>query len=89
MEIAEMKRANMDTHNLLTKNTTPNQTINDHRTSAHFTAMTQQSDILFDRKHEKLARIPTSPTYRHRKPNHQMESGTNKLPIDGCKNKTV
>jgi hypothetical protein len=31
MEMAPMKRANLDTQNLLTTNTTPTQTMNDHR----------------------------------------------------------
>jgi hypothetical protein len=39
MEIAVMKRANLDTHNILTTNTTPSQTMNDHRSTAHFNAM--------------------------------------------------
>jgi hypothetical protein len=34
MEIAAMKRTNMDTHNLLTTKTTPAQTMNDHRSTA-------------------------------------------------------
>jgi hypothetical protein len=46
MEIAAMKRANMDTHNMLTRNTTPAQTMNDHRTAAHFTATTKPSETL-------------------------------------------
>jgi hypothetical protein len=48
MEIAAMKRAYMDTQNLLTTNTIPKQKMNDHRFSAHFTAMTKPSEILFD-----------------------------------------
>jgi hypothetical protein len=48
MEIAAMKRSNMDTQNLLTTKRTPSQTLNDHRISAHFTAMTKPSEILFD-----------------------------------------
>jgi hypothetical protein len=40
MEITAMKRAGMDTQNLLTTKTTPAQTMNDHRISAHFTEMT-------------------------------------------------
>jgi hypothetical protein len=48
MEIAAMKRANLDTHNLLTTNTTPAQTMNYHRSTAHFNAMTKPSDTLFD-----------------------------------------
>jgi hypothetical protein len=40
MEIAAMKRANMDKHNILTTKTTPAQTMNDHITADHFTAMT-------------------------------------------------
>jgi hypothetical protein len=41
MEIAAMKRANLDTKNMLTTKTTPAQTMNDHRTTAHFNAMTK------------------------------------------------
>jgi hypothetical protein len=52
MEITAMKQTNMDTQNLLTMKTTSTQTINDHRLSAHFTAMTKPSKILFDRKPE-------------------------------------
>jgi hypothetical protein len=48
MEIAAMKRANLDTHNILTTRTTPAQTMNDHRSTAHFNAMTKPSDTLFD-----------------------------------------
>jgi hypothetical protein len=48
MEIAAMKRANLDTHNLLTTKTTPAQTMNDHRSTAHFNAMTKPSDTMFD-----------------------------------------
>jgi hypothetical protein len=53
MEIAAMKRANLDTHNLLTTNTTPAQTMNDHISTAHFNAMTKPSDTLFDGTPEK------------------------------------
>jgi hypothetical protein len=52
MEIAAMKRANMDTQNLLTKKTTPTQTMNDHRMAAHFTAMTNPYETLFDQTPE-------------------------------------
>jgi hypothetical protein len=48
MEIAAMKRANLDTHNMLTAKTTPAQTMNDHRTTAHSTAMTKASETLFN-----------------------------------------
>jgi hypothetical protein len=48
MEIAAMKWDNKDTLNLLTTKTTPTQTMNDHRISAHFTAMTKPSEIIFD-----------------------------------------
>jgi hypothetical protein len=48
MEIAALKRANLDTQNLLTTNTTPSQTMSDHRSTAHFNAMTKPSDTLFD-----------------------------------------
>jgi hypothetical protein len=48
MEIAAMKRSHLDTQNLLTTNTTPVQTMSDHRSTAHFNAMTKPSDTLFD-----------------------------------------
>jgi hypothetical protein len=48
MEIVAMKRANMDTQNMLTTKTTPAQTMNDHRTTAHFNEMTKPSETLFD-----------------------------------------
>jgi hypothetical protein len=43
MESAAMKRANLDTQNILTRKTTPAHTMNDHRTTAHFNAMTKPS----------------------------------------------
>jgi hypothetical protein len=46
-DTAARKRANLETQNLLTTNTTPAQTMNDHRTTAHFTAMTKPSETLF------------------------------------------
>jgi hypothetical protein len=48
MEIAALKRINLDTQNLLTTKTTPTQTMSDHRSTAHFNAMTKPSDTLFD-----------------------------------------
>jgi hypothetical protein len=48
MEIAAMKRANLDTQHLLTTKTTPAQTKNDHRTTAHSNAMTKPPETLFD-----------------------------------------
>jgi hypothetical protein len=48
MEIAAMKRANLDTHNILTTNTTPAQTMNNHRSTDHFNATTKPSDTLLD-----------------------------------------
>jgi hypothetical protein len=48
MEVAATKRANLDTHNLLTTKTTPAQTMKDHRSTANFNAMTKPSDTLFD-----------------------------------------
>jgi hypothetical protein len=48
MEITAMKRANLDTKDLLAAKTTPDQKMNDHRTTAHFTAMTAPSETLFD-----------------------------------------
>jgi hypothetical protein len=48
MEIAAMKRANLDTQNLLTTKTNPAQTMSDPRSTAHFNATTKPSDTLFD-----------------------------------------
>jgi hypothetical protein len=48
MEIAAMKRANLDTQNMITTNTTPAQTMNDQRTTAHFNAMTKYPETIFD-----------------------------------------
>jgi hypothetical protein len=48
MEIVAMKRANLDTHNILTTKTTPAQTMNEHRSTDHFNAMTKPSETLFD-----------------------------------------
>jgi hypothetical protein len=48
MEIAALKRANLDAKNLLTTKTTPAQTMSDHRSTARFNAMTKPSDTLFD-----------------------------------------
>jgi hypothetical protein len=48
MEIAALKRENLDTKNLLTTKTTPTQTMSYHRSTAHFNAMTKPSDTLFD-----------------------------------------
>jgi hypothetical protein len=55
MEIAAMKRANLDTQSLLTTKTTPVQTMNDHITTAHFTAMTRLSETLFGGTPEKCS----------------------------------
>jgi hypothetical protein len=48
MEIAAMKRANLDIHNILTTKTTPAQTMSHHISTAHCNAMTKPSDTLFD-----------------------------------------
>jgi hypothetical protein len=48
MEIAAMKRANMDTQNILTTKTTPAKTMNGHILTDHFNAMTKSLDTLFD-----------------------------------------
>jgi hypothetical protein len=48
MEIEALKRANLDTQNLLTTKTIPAQKMNDHRSTAHFNAMTKPLDTLFD-----------------------------------------
>jgi hypothetical protein len=59
MEIAAMKRENLHTQHLLTTNTTPAQTMNNHRSTAHFNAMTKPSDTLFNGTPE------TWPTFEH------------------------
>jgi hypothetical protein len=48
MEIAALKRANLDTQKLLTTKNTPAKTMSDHRSTAHFNAMTKPSDTLFN-----------------------------------------
>jgi hypothetical protein len=48
MEITTLKRANLDTQNLLITKTTPTQTMSDHISTAHFNATTKPSDTLFD-----------------------------------------
>jgi hypothetical protein len=48
MEIAAMKRANLDTQNILTTKNTPAQSMNDHRKTSHFNTMTKRSETLFD-----------------------------------------
>jgi hypothetical protein len=48
MEITAMKRANLDTQNMLTTKTTPAQTMNDHIKTAHLNAMTKPSETRFD-----------------------------------------
>jgi hypothetical protein len=54
MEIAAMKRANMDTHHLLTTKTTPTQKMNDHRMASHFKGITKPSETLFNGTPENL-----------------------------------
>jgi hypothetical protein len=53
MESVAMKRANLDTQHLLTTKTTLAQTMSDHRSTAHFNAMTKPSDTLFNGTPEK------------------------------------
>jgi hypothetical protein len=55
MEIVAMKRANLDTQHILTTKKNPAQTMNDHRTTAHFKAMTKPSETLFDGTPENWA----------------------------------
>jgi hypothetical protein len=43
MEIAATTKTHMDTQHLIMTKTTPTQTMNDHRTSAHFTTITEPS----------------------------------------------
>jgi hypothetical protein len=49
-EIADMRRVNRDTQNMLTTTTMPSQTItmNDHRIATHFNGMAKVSDTLFN-----------------------------------------
>jgi hypothetical protein len=49
-EIADMRQANRDTHELFTTeaSTPQNITMNDHRITSHFNTMTKASDTLFD-----------------------------------------
>jgi hypothetical protein len=54
MEIAAMKRANLETQNILTTKTTSSQTMNDRRTTSHRNVMTKPSETLFDRTPENL-----------------------------------
>jgi hypothetical protein len=60
MKIAAMKRAKLDTQNILTTKTTPAQTMNDHRTTAHFTAVNKPSETLFDRTPENWPAFNTT-----------------------------
>jgi hypothetical protein len=48
MEIASLKRVNLDSQHLLTTETTPTQTMSYHRSTVHFNAMTKPSDTLFN-----------------------------------------
>jgi hypothetical protein len=48
MEIAALKRANLDTHNILTTKATPAQTMSDHSKTAQFNEMTKPSDTMFN-----------------------------------------
>jgi hypothetical protein len=48
MEIAALKRANLDTHNLLTTKYTPAKKMSDHISTAHFNAMTKPLETLFE-----------------------------------------
>jgi hypothetical protein len=48
MEIAALKRAQLDTQNLLITKTTPAQTMSDRISTAHFNAMNKPSDTMFD-----------------------------------------
>jgi hypothetical protein len=84
IKIAAMKRANLDTQNLLTTKTTPAQTMNDHRTTSHFNAMNKHSETLFDGKPENwpafehhLLTKPENPTISWK------QDITNYQPTDG------
>jgi hypothetical protein len=48
MEIAAIKTSQLGHTQSVNKKTTPAQTMNDHRTTAHFTAMNKPSETLFD-----------------------------------------
>jgi hypothetical protein len=75
MEITAMKWANMDTQNILTTKTTPTQTMNENRITAHLTDMTKLSETLFDGtpknrsefEHHLLTEVKTHPSDGTRK----------------------
>jgi hypothetical protein len=71
MEIAAMKRANLDTQHILTTKTIPTQKISDHRSTAHFNAMTKPLDTLFNGTTDNSFQAP--PSNRIRKANHKVE----------------
>jgi hypothetical protein len=52
MEFASMKRANLDTQNLLAIKTTPAQTMSNHISTDHFNAVAKTSNKLFNRTPE-------------------------------------
>jgi hypothetical protein len=76
MEIVGMKQANLDTHNILTTKTTPAQTINYNRTTAHFTVITKPSETLLYRTRDNWPAFKENPTIRL---NHEL---TSYQPID-------
>jgi hypothetical protein len=81
-EIADMRQANRDAHDLFTTKTTPPQTItmNDHRITTHFNTMTKASDTLFDGTPDNWPIFEHHLFNRSRKPNHRMEPPHHTLP---------
>jgi hypothetical protein len=73
MEIAAMKRANLDTQNLLTTKTTPAQTMSDHRSTAHFNAITKPLDTLFNGTPENWPAFEHHHTNRSRESKHKLQ----------------
>jgi hypothetical protein len=84
VEIAAMKRANLDTQNLLTTKTTPAEKINDYIITAHFTVMTKPSETLFDGtpenwpafKHHLLTEAEPTIRWNHELTNYQPSDKT-------------
>jgi hypothetical protein len=89
MEIAAMKRANLDTHNILATKTTPAQTMNDRRTTAYFNAMNKPSEKMFDGTPENWSAFGTPPPTRSLKSNHKLEPRHHKLSTHGWKLRTI
>jgi hypothetical protein len=82
MEIAAMKRANLDTQNLSTTKTMPAQTMNHIRTTSHFTAMTKPSETLLNGTPENWPAFGLHLLTEAKKTYQKMEPGNHKLPTN-------